>query len=216
MEANTLTDRPMTDPLPPDAFLLDPAKLSAPLDPYALFEREGLLEVELGFGKGSWLWRRAERFPERNLIGIEKTLQYVRKTRDRLVRHGVTNVRLVRTDAPHFFSKFIPDRSLHRVHVYFPDPWPKKRHAKRRLLQPPFLGELARTLRADGEVRIRTDHEDYYEQIEGLFRQDARFRIVSCGPLDYSQIPDEERTNYERKFLLRGKSPLGLLARLSG
>ncbi|MFH0793417.1 MAG: tRNA (guanine-N7)-methyltransferase, partial [bacterium] len=98
-----MTDRPMTQPLPPDAFLLDLATLAVPLDPGALFEREGLLEVELGFGKGSWLWRRAERFPQRNFIGIEKTLKYVRKTRDRLVRHGVTNVRLVRTDAPHFF-----------------------------------------------------------------------------------------------------------------
>jgi tRNA (guanine-N7-)-methyltransferase len=170
------------------------------LDLGGLFGNDSPIEIELGFGKGRFLLDAAQRRPERNFVGVEVAAKYLRLTHDRARRRGLLNLRFVHGDAREFIEFFVPGESVRALHVYFPDPWPKARHHKRRLLEAEFFEEALRVLEPEGRLWIATDHDDYYEAIvEALEPSSDRFGLVEPAW-------DGVTTNYEDKFVRLGSS----------
>ena len=122
------------------------------------------IEIEIGGGKGTFILARAMQHRQVNLLGIEYARPYAAYTADRLRRAHLPNAKMICADAGLAFSNIAPNSVL-RVHMYFPDPWPKRRHRRRRLFQPPFLKQIRRVLQLGGQFLIVTDHGDYFEQI---------------------------------------------------
>jgi tRNA (guanine-N7-)-methyltransferase len=161
--------------------------IEGPLVWSEVFRNDGPVQLEVGFGKGTFLREAARLFPDRNFLGIEYSRKYVRLVRHRLERLGLPNVRIVRAEAHHFFANFLPDESLEAIHIYHPDPWPKRRHHKRRLLKRAF---------------VTTDFEGYYAAIQkevgALAGQGTSFNV------EEAEGPGIIMTNYSRKHLERG------------
>jgi tRNA (guanine-N7-)-methyltransferase len=178
----------------------------ARLDFAQVFGRPGPVHIEIGSGKGTFLVEQAKAQPQVDFLGIEWARRFYRHAVDRAGRWGLRNVRVLRTDAATFLREFVPESSVDCFHVYFPDPWPKKRHHKRRFLQSSNLDVLIRCLKPGGELRIATDHADYFEQI----------RQVTSGYSETLQEIEFERpaaaregeltgTNYERKYVKQSR-----------
>ena len=187
-------------------------KAQARLDLPGLFGNRRPVEIEIGTGKGTFLLARATARPELNFIGIEWARAYAVYTADRFRRCGVANVRMLHADAGLFFRHCLADASIWRVHIYFPDPWPKSRHHRRRLIQRPFLDELRRVLLPGGQVLIVTDHREYFEHIQQVFCGAEKFASI-----DFPQMADKDDevvgTNFERKYIAQGR-PFHKLARM--
>src|SRR5687767_5106903 len=149
---------------------LDVDALPRPINWGEMFGNDRPVELEIGMGKGTFITEQARARPEVNFFGIEWARWFWRYASDRLRRHGCTNARTVRAEALYFLTECARDESLRVLHVYFPDPWPKKRHHKRRLIQEPFLRQAERVLMRNGRLQIVTDHKDYFEQIEQVVR----------------------------------------------
>src|SRR5918993_4955775 len=144
------------------AFVIEPVGLDVekrprPLRWAELFGNDNPVELEIGTGKGTFLTEQAKARPEVNFFGIEWANWYFHYAADRLRRNGCVNARMVRAEALYFLDEFVPDESLSVMHVYFPDPWPKKRHHKRRLVQGPFLKQVERVLIPRGRLQVVTD-----------------------------------------------------------
>lgn len=176
--------------------------------PFSLVERLPLpemfpsalpLEVELGSGDGSFLAQWAEAHPERNFLGVERLLGRLRKLDRKGQRRGLRNLQLVRIEASYFLGYMLPPASVRALHIYFPDPWPKRKHRRHRLIQEPFLAIAARALEPDGIVYLRTDDEDYFTQMVAVFGASAQFKPVETPPELMAVV-----TDFERNFLLRG------------
>jgi tRNA (guanine-N7-)-methyltransferase len=170
------------------------------LDLPQLFGNDHPVILEIGSGKGRFLLSTAMERPDVNLIGIEKSLHYHRFIRDRFLKRDLRNVRLINYDAFVVLQKMIRDASLAEVHIYFPDPWPRKRERKRRIIRPEALQEIKRVL-VDGGMGIYvTDHQEYFESaaplVEEAFERTER-RVP--GP------DDPPRTNYEAKYREEGR-----------
>jgi tRNA (guanine-N7-)-methyltransferase len=166
----------------------------------SLFGRRASLEVEVGTGKARFLIESARAAPERDFLGLERSLSYYRVCRDRLARTGLPNARILRADARLFVEGALSPDSVAAFHVYFPDPWPKKKHRKRRLLDGVFLELLASRLEPGGLLRIATDHADYGSSlgallatVEGLQRQ------------EWDAFPPPPPTHYELKYRAEGR-----------
>jgi tRNA (guanine-N7-)-methyltransferase len=183
---------------------IDPAELDD-LDWARLFGNHHPVEVEIGTGKGGFLLRRAQACPERNFLGIEWASKFFRFAADRLRRWGVQNVRMVRTDASHFIRVQCPRQSLSALHVYHPDPWPKKRHHKRRLFQKPFVDAAVACLTAGGRLFVQTDHAEYFESISRLLREHPELEGIDFSDPDFGIDPDSIATNFEVKYLREGR-----------
>lgn len=182
------------------------------IDFVRIFGRPGPVHVEIGSGKGTFLLNQARARPDENFLGVEWARKYYRYAVDRIGRWGLTNVRIIRTDAVSFVADFVPDDSVDCFHIYFPDPWPKKRHHKRRFISAGNLEHLIRCLKAGGQLRIATDHADYFEQIERVLasRSDVLERIDFPRPVG-AEEGEWTGTNFERKYL-RGQRPIYTLA----
>ncbi|MBY0438382.1 MAG: tRNA (guanosine(46)-N7)-methyltransferase TrmB [Burkholderiales bacterium] len=141
------------------------AYAQAPIDPVGIFGRRAPLIVEIGFGMGEGTAQIAAAHPENDYIGIEVHNPGVGSLLDKIGRGGLTNVRIVQHDAVEVMRDTVRADSLAGVHVFFPDPWHKKRHHKRRLLQPPFVALLASRIAPGGYLHVATDWEDYAVQI---------------------------------------------------
>jgi tRNA (guanine-N7-)-methyltransferase len=156
--------------------------------------------MEIGSGKGRFLIQTAMERPDLNLIGIEKSLHYHRVIKERIARRKLANVSLINHDAYLVLRDMIPDASLAALHIYFPDPWPRKREQKRRIIRAEVLQQMRRTLITRGTGIFVTDHREYYEiaapLIESFFRAERRIP----GPDD---LP---RTNYEAKYRGQGRA----------
>ncbi len=197
MEQNRLTvDQIMLAPPEPGEFL----------DFGRIFGREAPVEMEIGTGKGGFLLNRARAHPDRDFLGIEWANKIFRYAADRMARWGVTNVRLMRADAAHLVAHQIPAGSLSMLHIYHPDPWPKKRHHKRRLIQPPFVAAATRALVPGGRLAVQTDHPEYFEQIQGVLRAEPRLREVDFDIPEAGVIDGRIMTNYEIKYLREGRA----------
>lgn len=165
------------------------------LDPPALFGRRAPVVLEIGFGDGEVLATLAARHPERDFLGIEVHRPGVGRLLQRLEGDGLDNVRVVCADAVEVLRDRVPPASLDRVNVFFPDPWPKKRHHKRRLIQPPFVALLARALRPGGILHLATDWADYAAHMREVMAESPGFEAV-----DPSGAADERaETKFERR-----------------
>ena len=164
------------------------------------------LDLEIGSGKGTFLVQQAGLEPGVDFLGIEWAKAFWRHAADRARRHELANVRLLWADATVFVRNYVPDAALRRVHIYFPDPWPKKRHHKRRTVQAPFLAELHRVLRPDGEVRLATDHSEYFAWMQEHAAAVAdRFDVRPFEPPDSAGEGELVGTNFERKYRREGR-----------
>jgi tRNA (guanine-N7-)-methyltransferase len=174
-----------------------------------LFEKAGPVQMEIGSGKGTFLLSQARAFPNVNFIGIEWASKFCRHAIDRMGRWGIDNVKMMRTDAVKFITEKIADECIEMYHIYFPDPWPKKRHHRRRLLSVPNVLEMLRTLQPDGIINIATDHDGYFEQIQDVCRQlESEGRIEQIDYIRPAGAKEGEfaGTNFERKYLEQGRS----------
>ncbi|MEO0515221.1 MAG: tRNA (guanosine(46)-N7)-methyltransferase TrmB [Planctomycetota bacterium] len=165
------------------------------------------LDLEIGSGKGTFLVQQAGLEPGVDFLGIEWSKKFWRLAADRARRHGLGNVRLLWADATVFVRNFVAQESLRRVHIYFPDPWPKARHNKRRSVQAPFLRELHRVLQPGGEVRLATDHAEYFAWMEDHAAQVAE--LFERRPFERPASAGEGElvgTNFERKYIAEGRA----------
>ena len=181
-----------------------------PLELGSLFARPAPLDVELGSGDGSFIVDWAVRHPERNFLGVERLLGRLRRIDRRGRATGLENLRVVRIEAGYFLRYLLPARSVSALHLYFPDPWPKKKHARHRLVAPPFLVSLARVLVPGGAVYLRTDDASYYAQMESVFSADPGFRRVET-PVALAALT----TDFERGFNAQGIPTLRLAFQLA-
>jgi len=191
---------------------LRPEDLDGRIDFVRIFGRSGPVHIEIGSGKATFLLNEAQARPQANFLGIEWARRYYRYAVDRIGRWGLTNVLIIRTDAVTFLADFVPDGSVACFHVYFPDPWPKKRHHKRRLFCPDNLQHLLRCLKLDGRLRIASDHAEYFEVIKQLITsQGRRLEEIEFLPTAGAEIGEWVGTNFERKYL-KEERPIYTLA----
>lgn len=191
-------------PLVVEPIGLEVESLPKPIDFPALFGNANPIELEIGVGKGTFLTEQAKARPNTNFIGIEWAKWFWRYSSDRIRRAGCGNVRMFRAEASFFLREFIPDASLSVVHIYFPDPWPKSRHHKRRLIQPPFALELVRILLPGGRVQIVTDHQEYFEQIDAVVGG-SPLRVAEYNRPGSAAEGEFVGTNFERKYRREGR-----------
>ena len=154
-----------------------PADYLRPLDLRAVYGRRGPLEVDLGCGDGSFLVASAESNPEHDFLGIERLAGRVRRACRNIGRSRVTNARVLRVESFYAVQYLLPPASVDVFHLLFPDPWPKRRHWRRRVVTSDFLAAIHRALAPQGSVRIATDQMDYFQEIERLVSQFAGFAV---------------------------------------
>jgi tRNA (guanine-N7-)-methyltransferase len=187
----------------PANLVYDLTSIVQPIDLAALFPQARPLEVELGCGDASFLADYARRHPERNFVGVERLLGRMRKLDRKGRRAGLTNLRGVQIESSYFLRYLLPPHSASALHVYFPDPWPKKRHHKNRLINESFPRLAQGALVAGGEVYLRTDDADYFAQMTGVFGASRAFQRMETPP-ELAELP----TDFEREFRARGISTL--------
>ena len=190
---------------------LDVDKLTRPLIWHELFGNDHPVEMEIGMGKGTFLVEQAKARPETNFFGIEWARWFWRYASDRLRRHNCLNARTVRAEANYFLTEFVADHSLAVLHIYFPDPWPKSRHHKRRLIQEPFMRQIERVLTPGGRLQIVTDHQEYFEQIEMVVGKSILKTIEYSRPGSANE-GEFVGTNFERKYRREGRPFYALAA----
>ncbi|MDD5011838.1 MAG: tRNA (guanosine(46)-N7)-methyltransferase TrmB [Phycisphaerae bacterium] len=167
-----------------------------------VFGRSAPLHIEIGSGKGTFLVNQAAALPRINFLGIEWANKYYRYAVDRIGRRAVGNVRIIRTEAALFLSEYIPDKSVDCFHIYFPDPWPKRAHHKRRFVCAENITQMIRCLKKNGLINIATDHAGYFQWMQDEFEGFAK----KLKPVEFVKpagAKDNELvgTNYERKYL---------------
>lgn len=184
----------------------------ARLDPRAWFEHpERPFEIEIGSGKGTFLVQQAEIEPNTNFLGFEWAREFWAYAADRVRRRALRNVKLIHADATEFLHWRMPSGIARVIHLYFSDPWPKKRHHKRRVVQDRFLEDAHRVLLPEGELRIVTDHDDYWEWMEEHFARWApadgsgRFLRQPFEKPASASAGEVVGTNFERKYAREGR-----------
>src|SRR2546423_781800 len=153
--------------------------LPRPWDAAALFGREAPLEIEVGSGKGMFLLAVSQQRPEANFLGIEVAEKYAAFCAERLAKRNIANACVVSADAGRVFAELLPDASLAAVHVYFPDPWWKARHKKRRVMNERFVRQIERVLRPGGSLHFWSDVEEYFLTTLEMLRSETKL----AGPL---------------------------------
>lgn len=179
------------------------------------------LELELGSGRGTFLAQQAPLEPNKLFLGIEWASPYCRYAADRARRLNLRNVQMLRDDGPEFIRRYLPEKSISQFHWYFPDPWPKPKHNRRRTFQEPFLRELHRVLVdpvpgvADtGTIRVVTDHRDYWTWMEDHADRvkDIYERLEYVPPVS-AQPGEWVGSNFERKYRIEGRIFTGMILR---
>jgi len=164
-----------------------------------IFPREAPLEIDIGCGEGAFILAMAGKFPERNFLGIERLLGRVRKVCRSVAREELGNVRLLRLETAYALRYVLPFASAAVAHVSFPDPWPKRYHHPRRLIQDGFMEAMHSILAAGGELRAKTDDEPYFQWMEKIFA-----RAKGYERLEWPDDPAYPITDFERRFLAQG------------
>ncbi len=170
--------------------------LPAPWNLVELFGREAPLEIEVGSGKGLFLQNAAIAQPEHDFLGVEVSAKYARFTAARLSKREIPNAMSVHGDGLKLFRERVPDNSLVAVHVYFPDPWWKRRHRSRRVLNRAFLADVVRTLAPHGRLHFWTDVQEYFDVTLKLIAEHTPL----VGPLDVPEQPAEHSLDYRTHF----------------
>lgn len=181
-------------------FLYTLEDLPAPLVAHELFRRQAPFEVEVGSGKGLFMQTASTSHPDRNFLGIEMARKYARHAAGRLAKRELTNGKMISGDGLRLFREFLTDDSVDAVHVYFPDPWWKDRHRKRRVMKPEFLRDIQRVLVPGGSLHFWTDVEEYFQTTLELIAAEVSLE----GPLEVGERPAEHdldyRTHFERRM----------------
>lgn len=187
---------------------------SGPLDPQSLFDPAAVeLWLEIGFGSGEHLAAQAALHPEIGAIGCEVFENGVAKLLGEVQRRGLSNVRVL-TDDARLLLGALPASSIGRVFILFPDPWPKQRHHKRRLVSRETLDALARVMKDGAELRLATDHPDYLRWMLARATTRPDFEWLVSGPADWRTRPaDWPPTRYEAKAIAAGRKPVFLRLR---
>jgi tRNA (guanine-N7-)-methyltransferase len=167
-----------------------------------IFPDEAPLEIDLGCGDGSFLVDLARALPGHRFLGVERLLGRVRKVCRKAKKAGLDNLRVLRLESRYTVEWLLPPASVHRLHLLCPDPWPKARHHRRRLVQPEFLAALAQVLEPGGEFLFKTDDAEYFEWTRDLLADHP-----GLEPLPW---PDDAffypQTDFERQWLAAGRT----------
>jgi tRNA (guanine-N7-)-methyltransferase len=187
--------------------LIDPTPLDAPapIDWRELFGNDHPVELEIGSGKGLFLINAASSVIGHNFLGVELARKYARMAAERLARRQLANAKIWRADARVIVGRLVPATSLRAVHVYFPDPWWKKRHKKRRVFTEELVAQIDRSLEPGGELRVASDVEEYFALIQSLIAANPRFREQPVPEPKGADLALANLTNFERKYRLEGR-----------
>lgn len=172
----------------------------------AVFGNDRPVELEVGSGKGLFLQNAATARPDSNFLGLELARKYAGKAAERLARHGLINARVWSGDARLFLARHVPPGSLSAVHVYFPDPWWKKRHKKRRVFTGTLLADIERSLVPGGALEVATDVEEYFGVMIALVAERPRFAPEPLPELKEPEHDLDYLTNFERKYRIEGRA----------
>ena len=198
------TWRPDPEPTEWDPML--PSRgLPRPLDWGVVFGSPGPVEIEIGSGKGTFLVESAEARPRHRFLSIEWALPYAEHIRDRVRRRGLENVRVARADAARFLGEHVLAGSVRAIHVYFPDPWPKKRHARRRLVQPDLAARLVQRLVRGGSLRLATDDASYALWIDAVLRELPELENRHAPAPFVREEAGRAQTAYEAEWRAQGR-----------
>ncbi len=189
---------------------LDLALMPDPLDLDAVFGRRAPRALEIGSGLGDAALQMAAEQPQTDYIAADVHTKGIARTMLQIQERGLTNLRVLHGDALDFVSRRLPDRSLDQILVFFPDPWPKARHNKRRLVRGEFAAAACRVLRPGGTLHLATDDRDYAAVMREVFRTRAELACEHDG----TRIPSRPRTKYEAAGERQGRHAIDLLYRL--
>jgi tRNA (guanine-N7-)-methyltransferase len=181
---------------------IDLDQVSIPLHWPELFGRDAPTDIDIGAGKGKFLNELATAHPERNLLAVERSAKYHRLCCDRAARRGLTNVRLLRTTGEDLLFRLLAEASVTNMYVLFPDPWPKKRHHKRRLIKPEIVAAMARALVIGGRLLVKSDHADYAEVIGEVLAGAPGLMAIDADQA-FAGLP---LTGFEHKYGIEGRA----------
>lgn len=172
-----------------------------------IFGNSNPVEIEIGCGKGRFIIGSSRAHPDTNYVGIERAGKFFRILKQRVVSAQARNIRIIRSDALYVLRKYVPPESLRACHLYFPDPWPKKRHHKRRLVSTESIALLTGVLEPGGRLCFATDFKDYFDVMTECARGRPELReVVYAVVLPGTTDPEQAPTHYERKYLLQGRT----------
>ena len=190
---------PAATPLTPDRVHWIPASILEPARVEELFPQRGPLCVDYGCGEGAFVVAMAKRHPERNFLATERLAGRVEKVCRNGARLGLSNLRVLRLENLYTAKFLLPPGSVAVSYVSFPDPWPKRAHQSRRLVQPEFLAAVRLTLAEGGELRLKTDDLPYFQWMEKVVAEAAGWERA-----DWPEDPAEPLTNFEARFIAQG------------
>lgn len=173
-----------------------------PLDWQELFGRDLPTEVEIGSGKGRFLLELAAEDPDRNLLAVERAAKYHRLCCERAAKRGLTNVRLIRTTAEDLLFRLLAPGTVATLYVLFPDPWPKKRHHKRRLFKPEVVPAMTAALRPGGRLLVKSDHSGYADLIREVLDAAPGLQLLDAERA-FADLP---LSGFEHKYLDQGRA----------
>jgi len=175
--------------------------ICARLDWRELFGNDNPVELDLGAGDGGFALAYAQQHPENNLLAVERLLGRVRKIEKRAARAGLGNLRVLRLEFGYTVRYLLPPESVSIAHILFPDPWPKRRHWPRRLIQPDFVRDLAVALKSGGELRFTTDHAHYFVTAQQAIRE---ANVLQSAP-EWGWSADP-KTDFQQTFDAEGRA----------
>ncbi len=184
---------------------VDPPDIGEQFDPRTLFPDGRPVELEIGSGKGGFLLRRAQAAPDRGFVGIEWANKFYKYTADRMARWGLNNVRMMRADAKHLFIHQMAKNCLDALHIYHPDPWPKARHHKRRLIDTEFVRQVVTIVKPGARWAIQTDHAEYFEWIRERTSPRPELTEIPYDDPEFGIVDEEAGTNFEIKYIKEGR-----------
>jgi tRNA (guanine-N7-)-methyltransferase len=191
--------KPAATTLTPDSVHWIPASILEPAKVEELFPNPGPLSVDYGCGEGAFVVAMAKKHPERNFLATERLAGRVEKVCRNAARLGLSNLRVLRLENLYIAKYILPPGSVSVSYVSFPDPWPKRAHQSRRLVQPEFLSAVRLTLAAGGELRLKTDDLPYFQWMEKVVAE-----AVGWERADWPEDPAEPLTNFEARFIAQG------------
>ena len=181
---------------------VDLDQISIPLAWSQLFGRDAPTDVEIGSGKGKFLNELATVQPERNILAIERSGKYQRLCCDRVARRGLTNVRLMRTTGEDLLFRLLAESSVENFYVLFSDPWPKKRHHKRRFFKAENIAGITRALAPGGRLMVKSDHDAYAEVISEVLAAAPGLELIDAE----AAFADLPITGFEYKYRIEGRT----------
>jgi tRNA (guanine-N7-)-methyltransferase len=188
--------------------LIDPEQYRGqePVRWASLFGSDRAVELEIGSGKGLFLASAGSSRPEHHFLGVELSRKYARVAAERVVKRGLANVRVWPGDARDVLARVVPPASLRSIHVYFPDPWWKQRHKKRRVFTAALVASVVRALEPGGELNVATDVEEYFGVIRSLIAAEPRLTELSAPAAKAPEHDLDYLTNFERKYRIEGRA----------